>query len=93
MAEIYVFGTLAADVIVRVRSMPTSGSHVNGEYLGWRPGGGSANIACALSSAGHTVRLLGPVGTDALGEALLEAARPAASGSSGPFRCRRHHGP
>jgi len=74
MAEIYVFGTLAADVIVRVRSMPPGGSHVNGEYLGWRPGGSSANIACALSSAGHTVRLVGPVGTDELGEALLKAA-------------------
>ncbi len=75
MAEVFVFGTLAADVIVRVRSMPTGGSHVNGEYLGWRPGGSSANIACALSSAGHTVQLVGPVGEDALGEALLKAAQ------------------
>ncbi len=75
MADVFVFGTLAADVIVRVRTMPTGGSHVNGEYLGWRPGGSSANIACALSSAGHTVQLVGPVGEDALGEALLKAAQ------------------
>jgi len=75
MADVFVFGTLAADVIVRVRTMPTGGSHVNGEYLGWRPGGSSANIASALSSAGHTVQLVGPVGEDALGEALLKAAQ------------------
>jgi sugar/nucleoside kinase (ribokinase family) len=73
MADIYVFGTMAADVVIRVHSMPTAGSHLRGEYLGWRPGGSSANIACALSSAGHTVQLVGPVGTDKVGKALLEA--------------------
>ncbi len=73
MADIYVFGTMAADIVIRVRSMPTTGDHVRGEYLGWRPGGSSANIACALSSAGHTVQLVGPAGTDNIGEALLKA--------------------
>ena len=72
MADIYVFGTMAADVVIRVRSMPTTGDHVRGEYLGWRPGGSSANLACALSSAGHTVQLVGPAGTDKTGQALLK---------------------
>jgi sugar/nucleoside kinase (ribokinase family) len=73
VATVYVFGTMAADVMIGVRSMPETGAHVNGAYLGWRPGGGSANIACALSGAGHDVRLVGPAGTDPLGRALLAA--------------------
>ena len=34
-------------------------------------GGSSANVACGLSSAGHHVRLVGPVGSDAMGDNLL----------------------
>jgi sulfofructose kinase len=71
MAEIVVFGVVAADVILRVPRIPAPGDDINAETLGWRIGGSSANVACGLSSAGHHVRLVGPVGTDAMGDNLL----------------------
>jgi sulfofructose kinase len=71
MAEVVVFGVVAADVILRVPRIPAAGDHVNAEALGWRIGGSSANVACGLSTAGHHVRLVGPVGADSMGGHLL----------------------
>jgi sugar/nucleoside kinase (ribokinase family) len=71
MAEVVVFGVVAADVILRVQRIPAPGGQVNAEALGWRIGGSSANVACGLSSAGHHVRLVGPVGSDTMGDHLL----------------------
>jgi len=71
MAEVVVFGVVAADVVLRVQRIPAPGDHVNAKALGWRIGGSSANVACGLSTAGHHVRLVGPVGRDAMGDHLL----------------------
>jgi hypothetical protein len=71
MAEVVVFGVVAADVVLRVQRIPAPGDHVNAEALGWRIGGSSANVACGLSTAGHHVYLVGPVGTDSMGDNLL----------------------
>jgi ribokinase len=71
MAEVVVFGVVAADVILRVPRIPAPGDHVNAEALGWRVGGSSANVACGLSTAGHHVRLVGPVGSDSMGDQLV----------------------
>jgi len=71
MAEVVVFGVVAADVILRVQRIPVPGDHVNAQTLGWRIGGSSANVACGLSMAGHHVRLVGPVGADAMGDNLV----------------------
>ena len=71
MAEVVVFGVVAADVVLRVQRMPAPGDHVNAKALGWRIGGSSANVACGLSMAGHHVRLVGPVGGDSMGDNLL----------------------
>jgi len=71
MAEVVVFGVVAADVILRVPRIPAPGGQVDAEALGWRIGGSSANVACGLSSAGHHVRLVGPVGRDSMGDDLL----------------------
>jgi ribokinase len=71
MDEVVVFGVVAADVILRVPRIPAPGDHVSAEALGWRIGGSSANVACGLSTAGHHVRLAGPVGTDSMGDHLL----------------------
>jgi hypothetical protein len=70
MAEVVVFGVVAADIVLRVQRIPDPGDHVNAEALGWRIGGSSANVACGLSTAGHHVRLVGPVGTDPMGDNL-----------------------
>ncbi len=70
MAEIAVYGTVAADVVLRVPALPRPGDHIPAEPLGWRLGGSSANVACGLAAAGHEVELIGPVGTDPMAEAL-----------------------
>jgi sugar/nucleoside kinase (ribokinase family) len=72
LADVVVYGTAAADVVIRVPALPRPGDHLGAEPLGWRLGGSSANIACGLAAAGHRVELIGPVGTDALAEALVE---------------------
>jgi sugar/nucleoside kinase (ribokinase family) len=71
MARIFVFGAVAADIVLRVPALPRAGEHLNADPLGWRPGGSSAILACALASAGHYVDLVGPVGDDPMGQALL----------------------
>lgn len=71
MAEVVVFGVVAADVVLRVQRIPAPGDHVNAGALGWRIGGSSASVACGLSTAGHHVCLVGPVGTDSMGGHLL----------------------
>jgi len=71
MAQVVVFGVVAADVILRVPRIPAPGDQVDADALGWRIGGSSANVACGLSTAGHHVRLVGPVGSDPMGDHLL----------------------
>jgi sugar/nucleoside kinase (ribokinase family) len=71
MADIAVFGTAVADVVLRVAALPRSGEQIRAEPLGWRLGGSSANIACGLAAAGHDVELIGPVGTDSMADELL----------------------
>jgi ribokinase len=68
--KVVVFGTVVADVVLRVAALPRPGDQVRAEPLGWRLGGGSANVACGLAAA-HDVELLGPVGTDSMAAELL----------------------
>jgi ribokinase len=71
MADVVVFGTVVADVVLRVAALPRPGDQIRAEPLGWRLGGGSANVACGLAAASHNVELIGPVGTDSMAEELL----------------------
>jgi sugar/nucleoside kinase (ribokinase family) len=71
MSDVVVFGTAVADVVLRVAALPRPGDQIRAEPLGWRLGGSSANIACGLAAAGHDVKLIGPVGTDAMADELL----------------------
>ncbi|MEN3279261.1 MAG: hypothetical protein V7607_401 [Solirubrobacteraceae bacterium] len=71
MADVVVFGTVVADVVLRVAALPQPGDQIRAEPLGWRLGGGSANVACGLAAASHDVELVGPVGTDSMANDLL----------------------
>jgi sulfofructose kinase len=71
VGKIFVFGSAAWDIVLQVEAIPAARSEVNGQLLGWRAGGSAANIACALSSAGHEVQLIGPIGTDRMADALI----------------------
>jgi sugar/nucleoside kinase (ribokinase family) len=72
VAEVAIYGTVAADVVLRVPTVPRAGDQISAEPLGWRLGGSSANLACGLVIAGHHVHLVGPIGTDAIAEALVD---------------------
>jgi sugar/nucleoside kinase (ribokinase family) len=71
MSNVWVLGSAAWDVVYEVQRMPAPGQRVHAKPLGRRAGGSTANVARALSSAGHEVRLLTRVGADDLGAALL----------------------
>lgn len=86
MAEVAVLGTAAADVVLRVPEVPLRGEHVSASSLGWRLGGGAANVAVALAADGHYVELVGPFSTDATGEVLLAELRRRGVGTSRSFR-------
>jgi sugar/nucleoside kinase (ribokinase family) len=75
MAEIVVFGTVAADIVVRVPALPRPGDHIGAEVLGWRLGGSSANLAAALAADGHRVELVSVIGDDDMADQLLGALR------------------
>ena len=72
MAKVVVFGTVAADIVLRVPLLPRPGDHIGAEPLGWRIGGSSANLAVALAADGHEVHLASIVGNDDLAEHLLD---------------------
>jgi sugar/nucleoside kinase (ribokinase family) len=90
MSDVVVFGTAVADVVLRVAALPRPGDQIRAQPLGWRLGGGSANIACGLAAAGHEVELIGPVGTDSMAHALLAELERRGVGTGG---CIRMSGP
>ena len=71
MARIAVVGSIACDEVLRLAAPLRPGSHLNGERIGIRLGGGGANTAVALAAAGHRTTLISAVGQDAAGDALL----------------------
>ena len=72
MSEVWVFGSAAWDLVYEIDQMPGSGGRATARSLGRRAGGSTANVARALGSAGHRVRLIAQVGTDGLGTELLD---------------------
>ena len=71
MAEVYVFGSVAVDLILHVPALPQPGGHIGGTLHGWRTGGSAANLACGLASAGHHVHLVGPLGDDPIADSVV----------------------
>lgn len=72
-----VFGSLNADLTVRVDRFPEPGETLKGSELVTAPGGKSSNQAVAAAWLGSSVRLVGAVGDDAHGAFLLEKAEEA----------------
>lgn len=70
-----VFGSLNMDLVVRVARFPAPGETVSGHTFTAVPGGKGANQAAASARLGVETALVGRVGDDAHGEALLGALR------------------
>ncbi len=67
---IVVFGSLNADVVVRLPRFPAPGETVTGTDLAVFPGGKGANQACAAGRLGAQVHMVGRVGADGSGQLL-----------------------
>ncbi len=72
-AEILVFGSINADLVFPVESLPRPGETVIGPSHRVFPGGKGANQAVAAARAGARVRMAGCVGRDGFG-AMLRAS-------------------
>jgi len=69
--NILVVGSINMDMVVRAPHMPAPSETVLGERFVTSPGGKGANQAVAVARLGGRCRLIGRVGKDAFGEALL----------------------
>jgi len=65
------------DLVLRVDSLPAAGETVLGGAHEWLPGGKGANQAVAAALSGADVRMIGCVGDDAPGRAVLAALQSA----------------
>jgi ribokinase len=72
MNKILVIGSLNIDLVVRAPRFPAPGETIQGEDLVTFPGGKGANQAVAAARLGGRVVMLGRVGVDAFGAALIE---------------------
>ncbi len=67
-----VIGSINMDLVVRAPRLPRLGETILGRDFRTFPGGKGANQAVAAARLGGAVRMVGRVGQDAFGEALLE---------------------
>lgn len=72
MSDIVVLGSLNMDLIVRTARIPRPGETVHGNDFRTVPGGKGANQAAAAARLGADVTMLGRVGQDAFGDAMLD---------------------
>lgn len=82
MSDVIVLGSLNMDLVVRVGHIPRPGETVLGRDFVTVPGGKGANQAAAAARLGVPVEMVGRVGTDAFGEAMLANLRSQGVGTS-----------
>lgn len=70
-AKIAVIGSSSMDLVVTSAKRPSAGETVLGESFQTVPGGKGANQAVAAARLGADVYMIGCVGTDPYGEAVL----------------------
>jgi ribokinase len=75
MVDVVVLGSLNMDLVVRTDHMPIPGETVRGEQFTTIPGGKGANQAAAAARLGAHVAMIGSVGADSFGPALLDNMR------------------
>jgi ribokinase len=73
--DVIVIGGLNTDFMARGRSLPRPGETKDGETFFIGPGGKGANQAVAIARLGARVALMGAVGDDDRGRALVEVVR------------------
>jgi len=69
---IVIVGSITMDLVTRARQIPRIGETLIGTGFETTPGGKGANQAVAAARLGYPVKMVGMVGDDAYGPALLE---------------------
>lgn len=77
MNKILVIGSLNTDLVATMDRMPVRGETVLGEHLCYHQGGKGANQAYACAKMGAQTTMLGCVGTDDFGVAMVENLKKA----------------
>ncbi|MBD1383342.1 ribokinase [Metabacillus arenae] len=72
-ANILVVGSLNMDLLIRVNELPKKGETLLGGPITEIPGGKGANQAVAISKMNTSVGILGSIGKDSYGNALLKS--------------------
>lgn len=72
MKKILVAGSLNMDMVINVVHQPAPGETVLGKDLTYCPGGKGANQAFAVGRLGGDIQMIGCVGSDANGQALIQ---------------------
>lgn len=75
MADVVVLGSMNMDLVVRTRQHPRPGETVHGTDFVTVPGGKGANQAAAAARLGASVAIVGRVGHDDLGQAIVDNLR------------------
>jgi ribokinase len=70
--NIVVFGSINMDLVVRTPRLPSPGETLTGHTFVTAPGGKGANQAVACARLGAKTKMIGRVGDDLFGKALLE---------------------
>ncbi|MGB8261137.1 MAG: ribokinase [Terracidiphilus sp.] len=74
---ILVVGSINMDLVARTPSIPLAGQTLIGSDFTTTPGGKGANQAVAAARLGHPTQMLGAVGDDVFGQALLDNLKTA----------------
>src|SRR5215212_1191061 len=73
MPTITVIGSLNIDLVIRTPRFPVAGETITGHDFTTVPGGKGANQAVATARQGARVTMVGRVGDDGFGEAVLSS--------------------
>src|SRR6516225_9595016 len=69
---IVVVGSVNMDLVARTPRIPLAGETISGTGFETTPGGKGANQAVAVARLGYPVAMVGMVGEDVFGQALLD---------------------
>ena len=75
MRDILIIGSLNMDTVVCASHIPVTGETIIGSFVDNIPGGKGANQACAAGKLGSSAAMLGLVGNDEFGDALIGSLR------------------
>jgi len=83
---IVVVGSINMDLVARTPRIPLAGQTLIGTDFVTTPGGKGANQAVAVARLGYPVHMVGAVGEDVFGQALLDNLKSAGVGTSAVAR-------